>query len=312
MSAASTPTPEWRRRAERGSLPLARFMAWLSMAVGRTASRGLLRLIALYFFATGAAARRSARAFLHRALGRAPSLAEQYRLFFHFAATIHDRVYLLRGRFDLFEIEVHGAEHLEGGGALLMGGHLGSFEALRACGRHLGQRRVAMAMFGALAQRLTGVLAAIDPSATRDIVALGRADSMLELGARLDEGALVGILADRTLGDEPTLAVPFLGAPAAFPTGPMRIAAALRQRVIFMCGLYRGGNRYEIHFEPLADFAGLEGLTRGERERRVDEAIAAYAARLERFARFAPDNWFNFHDFWAAAPSRCGNADERG
>jgi predicted LPLAT superfamily acyltransferase len=135
-----------------------------------------------------------------------------------------------------------------------------------------------------------------------DIVALGRADSMIELAQRLDEGALVGILADRTLGDEPALMIPFLGEPAPFPTGPMRMAAALRRRVIFMAGLYRGGNRYAIRFEEIADFADLEGLTRAAREQRVNEGVAAYAATLERHAREAPFNWFNFHDFWRGAP----------
>jgi predicted LPLAT superfamily acyltransferase len=30
----------------------------------------------------------------------------------------------------------------------------------------------------------------------------------------------------------------------------------------------------------------------------VEGAIARYAERLEHYARSAPDNWFNFHDFW--------------
>jgi predicted LPLAT superfamily acyltransferase len=121
---------------------------------------------------------------------------------------------------------------------------------------------------------------------------------MLQLGERLEAGHLVGVLADRTLGKEATIDVPFLGATAAFPTGPMRMAAALRRPVVFMVGLYRGGNRYEIHFERLADFSDAEESSRGERERLVREAVQRYAARLEHYCRAAPDNWFNFHDFW--------------
>jgi predicted LPLAT superfamily acyltransferase len=30
----------------------------------------------------------------------------------------------------------------------------------------------------------------------------------------------------------------------------------------------------------------------------VRAAIEKYAARLEHYCRAAPDNWFNFHDFW--------------
>jgi len=288
---------DWTHRRERGSLPLLRLMVWLSLALGRGPTRILLRAIAAYFLAFGGPARRCARAYLARNLGRPPRVAELYGLFFAFASTIHDRIYFLKDRFDLFRVEVHGRELFGAGGALLMGAHLGSFEAMRACGRQVGQR-VAMAMYAENARKINSVLGAIDPAATQDIVELGHVQSMLELGERLDAGALVGVLADRTLGDEPVLEVPFLGVPAPFPTGPMRMAAALRRPVLFMTGLYRGGNRYEVHFEPLADFSDLEGLTRAERDARVADAVRAYAARLERFVRAAPDNWFNFHDFW--------------
>lgn len=294
-----TSTPEWARREERGSLPLVRLMVWLSLAMGRRASRILLRGIAAYFFASGGAARRACRDFLTRCLGRPPTLAEQFRTFFSFAATIHDRVYFLKDRFDLFDIDARGHEVLTDEGALLMGGHLGSFEAMRACGQHFTHRDVAMAMYEANAQKVRAALEAIAPNASRDIVRLGRVDSMLELSARLEAGWLVGVLADRTFGPEPTVQIPFFGAPAAFPTGPMRMAAALRRRVFFMAGTYRGGNRYELRFEPLADFTDLEGASRAERDARVRSAIEAYAARLEHYARAAPDNWFNFFDFWA-------------
>ena len=298
MTAASRAQADWTRRSERGSLPLVRFMAWLSIAIGRRASRLLLGCITAYFFATGGKARAAVRQYLARVLGREPRLREQFAVFSTFSSTIHDRIYFLKGRFDLFDIRVHGAELFEDGrGALLMGAHLGSFEAMRSCGRAIDGRRVAMAMYEVNARLLHEVLAAIEPSAVQDIVALGRLDSMLELGERLEAGQLVGVLADRTLGAEPTLDVPFLGEPAAFPTGPMRMAAALRRPVIFMAGLYRGGNRYDIHFEKLADFSDA-GAGRGDRELRVNEAVRRYAARLEHFCREAPDNWFNFHDFW--------------
>ena len=295
------PTAEWRRRAERGSLPLIRFMAWASVRFGRRASRVLLRIIAAYFLVFGGSARRASHAFLERSLGRAPTLAEQYRLVFAFAACLHDRIYFLKDRFDLFDIEVHGAELVDAGSALLMGAHFGSFEALRACGRHLGHRRVVMAMHEDNARQTNSVLLAVDPAALEGVVALGRAQSMIDLAGRLEEGALVGMLADRTLGNEPMASIDFLGSPAPFPTGPMRVAAALRQRVLFMVGIYLGGNRYEIHLEPLADFSTLESLSREERKARVHEAIVAYAGRLEHYARYAPENWFNFHDFWARA-----------
>jgi len=63
-------------------------------------------------------------------------------VFFTFASTLHDRIYFLKDRFDLFDIERSGTGLIDAGGMLLMGGHLGSFEAMRACGRVLAGRRV--------------------------------------------------------------------------------------------------------------------------------------------------------------------------
>jgi len=302
VSAASTPSAEWTRRSERGSLPLMRLMAWLSLRCGRTVARVPLRIIAAYYLAFGLAARRASHRFLRRVHGRNPTLREQYDLFFSFASTVHDRVYFLKDRFGIFDIDVQGSEVFDERGTLLMGAHLGSFEVMRASGRHLGHRRVVMAMYEDNARRINAALSAIDAAAMMDVVALGRADSMLEIAERLDSGALVGVLADRTLGRDPVIHVDFLGESAPFPTGPMRIAAVMRQRVIFMVGLYRGGNRYSIHFEPLADFSDFDAVSRTVRERRVEEAVAAYAKRLEHYARVAPSNWFNFHDFWRYSP----------
>ena len=288
----------WRLAPERGSLPLIRFMAGASMLLGRAPSRVLLRLVAAYFLVTGGAARRASKDFLARVLGRPPTLAEVYRHFFTFATTVQDRIFLLKGRFDLLQVERHGHEIFGPEGTLLMGAHFGSFEALRACGRSMGHRRVAMAMYEENARKVSGVLAAISPDAATDIIALGRMEAMLEVRDRLDEGVLVGVLADRTLGDEPTMEVDFLGAPARFPTGPMRMAAVLRRRVVFMAGIHLGGNRYDVRFEPLADFSEAPDDP-AQRAELVANAVRAYAARLEHHARMAPYNWFNFFDFWA-------------
>lgn len=93
------------------------------------------------------------------------------------------------------------------------------------------------------------------------------------------------------------LTLSFLGHPAVFNDGPFRLAALLRRKVFFMAGLYVGGARYDVRFEPLADFS--ERLTDPvQREQRIRAAVEAYVARLEALCREHPYNWFNFHDFW--------------
>ncbi|MDP2266532.1 MAG: acyl-CoA synthetase [Thiobacillus sp.] len=291
---------EWAQRPERSNRTLLQVMSWISLRLGRAPARFVLAGISLYFLLFSPADRAASRSYLRRALGREPRLADLFRHFHSFAATIHDRIFLLNGRFDLFEVEIHGKAVIDevlaaGHGAFLMGAHMGSFEVVRAIGRNQPSLRVAMVMYEANARKLNAALAAINPAAVLDIIPLGQVDSMLRVQASLDDGVALGILSDRTLSGDPTLRLPFLGADAEFPLGPMRLAAMLKRPVIFMSGLYLGGNRYAVHFEQLADFSTLE---RADRDAAIHTAVAAYASCLERHCRTAPYNWFNFFDFW--------------
>ncbi len=292
--------PEWTSRRERGSLPLLRAMTRLSLWLGRAPARVILYGIAGYFFLFAPADRRAMLDYLRRALGRAPSAADRFRLILSFASTIHDRLFLINERYDLFAITIEGTEvvrrrHERGEGAFLMGAHLGSFEVARSIGLQQPGLKVAMAMYPDNARKINAMLRAINPRLAPDVIPLGTLDAMLRIRARLDSGAFVGVLADRTLGEEPLERVTFLGAPAGFPGGAMRAAAMLRRPVIFMAGLYRGGNRYHVVFEELADFTHTPAL---ERDAAVRAGVGRYAAILERYCRSDPYNWFNFFDFW--------------
>jgi predicted LPLAT superfamily acyltransferase len=152
-----------------------------------------------------------------------------------------------------------------------------------------------MAMYEENARKINATLAAINPRLRSDIVSLGRIDAMLRIAERLEHGAFVGVLADRTLGSEPVQAVTLLGERAYLPTGPMRAAAILRCPVYFMAGMYLGKNNYHVVFAPVADFSSIPA---GTRKAAVHAAIERYAAVLDEHCRANPYNWFNFHDFW--------------
>jgi hypothetical protein len=300
---------EWVRHRERGSLWLLKIMAFLSLRCGRALSRVILYGIALYFFLFGPSARRHSRRYLRLALRRAPSARDRFLQILSFATTIHDRVYLINGQFEKFEISVEGEEMVleqqsKSRGALLLGAHMGSFEVMHSLSRRQQGLRVAMAMYEDNARKIGGILAAINPNWIPDIVSLGQIDAMLNIAERLDKGAYVGILADRTLGEEPAQAVQFLGQQAYVPTGPMRAAAILRCPVFFMVGLYRGRNRYHVAFVRVADFSATSV---GSRELAVQAAIQRYVAVLESYCHSDPYNWFNFFDFWRRPPVTKGH-----
>ncbi len=291
---------QWTERRERGSAPVLAAGVFLALHIGRPLSRLGLHLVAAYFFVFGPTVRRCSLAYLRRVLGREPRAADRYRQIYAFATTILDRLYLLRERYELFEVTVEGEALMAdpgagGSGAFLLGSHLGSFAVVSAVGARRPGLKVAMAMY---AQQATVLQRALDASRAPNpprIIPLGQLEAMLRIRDCLEAGTFVGMLADRTIGDAPAQVESFLGEPALFPSGPMRVAAALRRPVIFMTGLYRGGNRYHAVFRQIADFSQVGPR---EREAAVRAAIATYAQVLEHYTRAEPYNWFNFHDFW--------------
>jgi predicted LPLAT superfamily acyltransferase len=287
-------------QSERGRPGTIRALAWMALTFGRGFARLLLHPVAAYFLLFSVEAKAASRTYLARVLGRKPQLADLYRHYYTFAAVILDRVYLLNSEYGRFEVRVFEAdavqETIEGGkGGFLLGAHMGSFEVMRSLGRHSRGLTVRMVMYEENAKKLNDVLESINPALAHEIIGLGRIDSMLRLERALADGEFVGMLADRTIADEGTIAVPFLGAPAQFPLGPFRIAAIMGRPVFVMFGLYRGGNRYDLHFEPLVD---LSGIARAERDAMIERAVLRYVERLEHYCRLAPYNWFNFYDFW--------------
>jgi predicted LPLAT superfamily acyltransferase len=295
----------WVTQPERGNLALLRAMRGLSLRCGRSFSRVIVAMVVLYFWLRPGPAAGHIRRFQHRALGRVPTRRDLFLHLHTFATCIHDRFYLLNDRLSEFSIEVVNeallARMLElRSGCFLMGAHLGSFEVSRSLGLQYPGVTVTMAMYPDNARKVGEVLGAINPARVPDIIQLGSIDAMLKVRARLEQGAFVGVLGDRTLADESVFSVDFLGAPAQFPIGPWRAAALLRCPVLFIAGLYCGGNRYRIIVEQLADFSDPKIANR---ESAIPEAIVRYAGVLENLCRSHPYNWFNFFDFWHELPA---------
>ncbi len=309
------PAAEWATRRERSNRVALQCIAWVAVTLGRGAARLLLHPITLYYLCFAAAPRRFSALYLARVLGRPPTWRERYRHIHRFAATVLDRIYFVRGELQAFDLQVHGSELMDGlcadgRGAVLLGAHLGSFEALHAVGSSHPGLRVAMGMYPDNARMIHRVLQAVAPESHLHIIAIGRPGSTLAMREWLDGGGLVGLLGDRHLVSDSanphaadstrgaaTIELPFLGQPVRFTDGPLRLAQLLRRRVVFMVGLYHGGRRYNVRFEELADFS-VPAANAAEREAQLRAALQAYVARLETLVRQAPYNWFNFYDYW--------------
>lgn len=283
----------WLAQRERGTLTALRTISWITRRLGYGAGRVLLHPICLYFVVFSRHARRASRDYLARILGRPPRWRDVYRHYHTFASSILDRVLLVTGRLDEFTLRIDGPDVVaqalaRGRGLLLLGAHLGSFELCRAAGATQAGLVVNIVMHEANAGKIARWMREIAPERLPKIIAPGRPETMLAIRDALARGEVVAMLGDRPIGTSATMAVDFLGRPAQFPTGPLRLARSLGVPVVLFFGLYRGPRCYDLHFEPLAggDVATL---------------VRVYAARLEAYTRAAPFNWFNFYDYWGRA-----------
>ncbi|UPG86046.1 acyltransferase [Luteibacter aegosomatis] len=291
----------WRQREGGGW-----FAIWLirciALRFGRRVARLLLYPIAGYFFLRRADERLASRLYLERVLDRPVTSRDVFHHIHLFAATLLDRLFFLaRGERD-FVVEVEGLaeldRHLDAGkGVFLIGSHQGSFEALRA----LSARRPDVALRVVLDKQktpaLTAVLEALAPDVGDAVIDASRGGTSVALAMAegASQGAMLALLADRGHPGESSRIVSFLGTPAPFPVGPWLLASALKIPVMVCMGLYLGGNRYKLVFEPFAESIDIPRAGRAEV---LDAVVARYASRVEHYCRTYPFNWFNFYDFW--------------
>ena len=305
---------QWLERPEAGTTFGYKLLSAIAKLCGRSAARLLLYPITLYFLIRRGPERRASRTYMTRVRGRPASLWQVARHIHCFAAVILDRAFLLFESFKRFDIRVYGLDDLRSAwarqqGVLVFGSHLGSFEALRVLAQLRPDVKVRVVIDIEQNPGLSRVLNALNPQLARSIINARREGMTTALAIKeaLDEKALVTLLVDRARPGNEVVLCDFLGHPAPFPVGPWQLAAALKVPVVLCFGLYRGGNRYDLHFEPFADTLALE---RTRRDEHLREVTARFVGRLEHYARDAPYNWFNFYDFWQTDPSHAARSTD--
>lgn len=315
--------PRWQQK-ERGAPFMIRLLLKLAFRFGRRGVRWINYCNVAYFMLTTPRAVRASRHCLGLFLGRPATLMDVARHFFYFSSCTMDRVFLLSNRHQELRIDARWSADIPAvlqrhTGCILIVGHVGSREALRLtpppppasaddlqrgfitmedAGRFAAQAMpVAVLLDRQTGQAMTRIFEELNPQLAANIIdASERGPALvLKLKEALQAGRMVGIGADRANPEERAVTIDFMGGQVRFPEGPWMLAATLRAPVILGFGLYRGGNRYEVHFEL---FAEQLSLSRAERSAELQAHVQRYAQRLEHYARLAPYNWFNFYDYW--------------
>jgi predicted LPLAT superfamily acyltransferase len=294
------PAADWRQVPERGSTRALALIHWIATRIGRGTARLILYPISVYFLLTARGPRRASRQFLARIGARDCGWWGSFRHILTFAATILDRIFFIDGDIGRFHIRIHNGEIIldqmaSGRGCVLLGSHLGSFEALRAVGIGGCGLKLKVLMNLDHNAAIARFVNRLNPAMAETIIPIRGSQTLIEAAEYLDKGYVIGMLGDRVVDDSSVVPCTFLAGRARFPAGPFVFASAACCPIILAFALYRGGNRYDVHFEVLAERVP-PGLRR--RPEALADLVQAYADRLQHYARLEPDNWFNFFDFW--------------
>jgi predicted LPLAT superfamily acyltransferase len=294
----------WLSHREKGAIWGIQLGYFIATSFGRVPVRLLIRGISLWYALLRPEVRAASRQWLEASTGKKAKFWNVYFHLVHFAQATADRIFFLRGKTKAFRVTRTGHEHLvraleAGTGAILLGAHMGSFEALRADGH---DTRIPINILGHFenARMINSLFERLNPDLSARVIHFSGAsvDFIFQVQEAIGRGEFVGTMGDRVGLNEKSVIVDFLGRKARFPTGPFILASVLKCPVLLTFGLYREPNCYDLYCEP---FAEQLSLPRKNREARLVELVQAYAHRLEEYCRLAPYNWFNFYDFWASA-----------
>jgi predicted LPLAT superfamily acyltransferase/glycosyltransferase involved in cell wall biosynthesis len=303
----------WASLGERGSLWGLRILALFYRLTGRYGCMVATFPIAMYFHLTSGEQRRVSRLFLQRAyeakgIERTPGWTDTFWHLFGFAQKTVDTFAAWMGGVDPKIVEVADPATLasvtaSGQGIVLIVSHLGNIDISRALLDDTQRSRIKLLVHTLHAQNFARVLQQFRPEAIADTMQVTDLNpgTIIALKEVVEHGGWVAIAGDRTpiQAVDRVSPVPFLGHNAPFPQGPYLIAHLLECPVYLMfCLRHRGG--YRLYFER---FAERITLPRRDKSTALGQWAARYARRLESFCLIDPFQWYNFFDFWDAAPS---------
>jgi predicted LPLAT superfamily acyltransferase len=233
---------------------------------------------------------------------------DTYRQLLCFSRSLVDRVAVLMGNAGHFEVVPNGREALyetvsRGQGAIMLGSHLGNFEAIKMLARDKLAIDVHIVAYFAGSQKIRQALDAVNPELSYNIIDPTHPDAVFRMRDVVEKGGVLAILGDRTGIGEKQLQVEFMGEPAWLPAGPYYMAAILGCPVFCFFGVRVHDYLYHTYIVKLAD--RIE-LARGRRAQDARVYAQQYADLLAEKARQYPYNWFNFYEFWEAGTQTGG------
>jgi len=289
----------WEGKTRGGVLGYKIFV-WTLKHLGLHFAYFLLSFVVVYFVATSGKAFLAIFHFYHQMMkyNRVSSFFSIYRNYYMFGKILLDKIAMLAGFQQKFTFDFEGEEYLRQmqDGGLLVSAHVGNWEIAGQLLNRL-EKRINIILFDAEHQRIKGYLS--DVMANRNVNFIVIRDDfshLLEIKQALSNKEIIAMHGDRYIEGNKTIILDFMGKPAAFPIGPVNMAAKFRVPVSFVFAVKESSSHYHFYATPLHVVQFMTNLK--QREENFRKALEIYTGKLEEILRRYPLQWFNYYDFW--------------
>ena len=221
----------------------------------------------------------------------------RFKMYYRFGQIILDKVAILGGYADDFEVEFDGHDELirlgnQDKGVILISAHIGNWEI---AGHFLknANRPVNVIMHDVEHEAIKDVLKDSLKNRSFKIINVREDFShIMKINKALADKEFICIHGDRISDDVKSkyCEVDFLGKPIKIPRGPFELAVRFEVPHLFVFAIKESSRNY--HFYAFPARPGTAG--------NVETIIKDYVSRMEEMLTPFPEQWFNFYDYWEA------------
>ena len=289
----------WEGKTRGGVLGYKIFV-WTLKYAGIRFAYFLLAFVVTYFMAASGKAFGAIFSFYRNVMsqGRIRSFFSVYRNYYMFGQVLLDKIAMLAGFRQRFTFDFEGEEHLRSmdKGGLLVSAHVGNWEIAGQLLNRL-EKRINIILFDAEHKQIKGYLSDVmSERRVNFIVIRDDYQNLEEIKAAFAAGEIVAMHGDRFIEGNRTVILDFMGRPAAFPVGPVNLAARFNVPVSFVFAVKERATHYHFYATPHRYVQFTTNLKL--RESVLKEAVQAYVIKFEEILRKYPYQWFNYYDFW--------------
>ena len=229
--------------------------------------------------------------------GKLKSVFSIYRNYFVFGEILIDKLAMLAGFQQRFTFDFEGEEYLrqmENGG-LLISGHVGNWEIAGQLLVRL-EKKINILMYDAEHQKIKGYLADVLRRNVSFIIIKEDYSHLQEIKEAFARGEIIAMHGDRYIEGNKTVITDFLGKPAAFPLGPVNLAARFNVPASYVFAVKESLSHYHFYATPLQYVEFSNNLKK--RDVLLSEAVKKFVDACETVVYKYPLQWCNYYDFW--------------